>query len=315
MRNVNLQPVFYFPTSTLMLDDDMDFLNALTARFKSSQNIIATTSVEDAIGILKERFEENYFTFFSKIFTDLSEHNSYHESDILLGVNFDKMNKIFSDVSKESFITNVIVDYAMPQMSGLEFCERIKHLSVKKILLTGMDDKNLAVEAFNKGLIDSFILKNPSTIIAEVSDALKRNQNDFFYTISKSLIDLVWSTAEKNNVLELLKTTIAELNIKQYYIADKNGSFLLVTYSGEQYFLIILPEKCFLEMLSIAEDNDASRRVLHALQTKTAYPLIISEEDRRSSVATWDDKLFSVNKINGSSELHYGIVKYKDNYA
>ena len=56
----------------------------------------------------------------------------------------------------------VVVDFAMPQMNGEEFCRKLGQLkgnSVKIIMLTGEADEEMAVRLFNAGVIDKFLRK------------------------------------------------------------------------------------------------------------------------------------------------------------
>ena len=50
-----------------------------------------------------------------------------------------------------------VMDVAMPELNGMEFCRRITDPSIRKIVLTGKADEHVAVKSFNEGLIDRFI--------------------------------------------------------------------------------------------------------------------------------------------------------------
>lgn len=52
-----------------------------------------------------------------------------------------------------------VVDYAMPAMSGLRMLGELRDWPGARILLTGRADEQLAVSAFNRGLINQFIPK------------------------------------------------------------------------------------------------------------------------------------------------------------
>lgn len=53
----------------------------------------------------------------------------------------------------------LVSDYAMPLETGLSVCARHRHLGLERILLTGVADTNVAVSAFNAGLIEQYIRK------------------------------------------------------------------------------------------------------------------------------------------------------------
>jgi CheY-like chemotaxis protein len=68
----------------------------------------------------------------------------------------------------------LVVDYAMPGKNGLEVLQDLHGLPMQRILLTGMADEQLAVKAFNEGLIEQFIQKHS----AEVGQRLKHAIDD-----------------------------------------------------------------------------------------------------------------------------------------
>lgn len=66
-----------------------------------------------------------------------------------------------------------VVDYSMPAMSGLRVLSELSAWSGARILLTGRADEQLAVSAFNRGLIDQFIPKQAPEIRLRLIDAIR----------------------------------------------------------------------------------------------------------------------------------------------
>jgi CheY-like chemotaxis protein len=66
-----------------------------------------------------------------------------------------------------------VVDYSMPAMSGLRVLSELTNWSGSRILLTGRADEQLAVSAFNRGLIDQFIPKQSPEIRLRLTDAIQ----------------------------------------------------------------------------------------------------------------------------------------------
>lgn len=67
-------------------------------------------------------------------------------------------------VGRLTLIRVCVVDYAMPAMSGLRVLGELTDWPGLRILLTGRADEQLAVSAFNRGLIDQFIPKQTPDI-------------------------------------------------------------------------------------------------------------------------------------------------------
>lgn len=66
-----------------------------------------------------------------------------------------------------------VVDYSMPAMSGLKVLGELTPWSGSRILLTGRADEQLAVSAFNRGLIQQFIPKQSTDIRQRLTEAIQ----------------------------------------------------------------------------------------------------------------------------------------------
>lgn len=78
------------------------------------------------------------------------------------------------DRSARFALTRVcVVDYSMPAMSGLRVLGELTAWSGSRILLTGRADEQLAVSAFNRGLIDQFIPKQSPDIRQHLVNAIE----------------------------------------------------------------------------------------------------------------------------------------------
>ncbi|UUZ71811.1 hypothetical protein LP415_24035 [Polaromonas sp. P1(28)-8] len=65
------------------------------------------------------------------------------------------------------------MDYSMPAMSGLRVLSELTGWSGARVLLTGRADEQLAVSAFNRGLIEQFIPKQAPGIRQRLTDAIQ----------------------------------------------------------------------------------------------------------------------------------------------
>jgi CheY-like chemotaxis protein len=65
-----------------------------------------------------------------------------------------------------------VVDYSMPSMSGLEVLAALPDWPGSRVLLTGQADEQIAVRAFNKGLIDQFIPKQAIDLPRRLVEAI-----------------------------------------------------------------------------------------------------------------------------------------------
>ena len=80
----------------------------------------------------------------------------------------------WSKYSERFALTRVcVVDYSMPGMDGLQALGELVDWPGSRVLLTGQADEQVAVRAFNRGLIDQFIPKQTADISRHLVDAVE----------------------------------------------------------------------------------------------------------------------------------------------
>ena len=72
-----------------------------------------------------------------------------------------------------AFTQVCVVDYSMPAMSGLRVLGELADWSGSRVLLTGRADEQLAVSAFNAGLIEQFVAKQSPDIRLRLTSAIQ----------------------------------------------------------------------------------------------------------------------------------------------
>jgi CheY-like chemotaxis protein len=83
--------------------------------------------------------------------------------------------KYWSEQSTRFGIARVcVVDYSMPAMDGLEALGELVDWPGTRVLLTGQADEQVAVKAFNRGLIDQFVPKQTPDISRHLIDVVTR---------------------------------------------------------------------------------------------------------------------------------------------
>ncbi|HEY0670077.1 MAG TPA: response regulator [Sphingobacteriaceae bacterium] len=96
----------------------------------------------------------------------------------------------------------IITDQRMPQMTGVEFLEKVieKHLDPMRILLTGYADMNAVIDAVNKGKIFHYLSKpwNVEEIETTIDRAYKQ------YKDNKEIKEMNEKLGISNEQLEFL---------------------------------------------------------------------------------------------------------------
>jgi len=185
----------------------------------------------------------------------------------------------------------LVVDYSMPEMDGLTFCRQLKKYPFKKIMLTGDADKNFAVNAFNAGDINRFLMKDEPNTMAMLKSYIEELNEEYFSDLSKRVI-LSIDTDLKNILTEesfcdLFRQIIAENNIVEYYIFNHYGCFLMLDAYAAPYWLIVITEPDMERMYEIAADDNAPTMALAALNSRTQIPFFTTAKDEAVSAQYW----------------------------
>lgn len=67
-----------------------------------------------------------------------------------------------------------VVDFSMPEMDGLQVLSELSEWSGARVLLTGQADEQVAVNAFNRGLIEQFIAKQMPDMSRHLVNVMQR---------------------------------------------------------------------------------------------------------------------------------------------
>lgn len=123
------------------------------------------------------------------------------------------------DGMKRFGLTQVcVVDYAMPAMSGLQVLSELTDWSGSRVLLTGRVEEQLAVSAFNRGLIERFVPKQSTDIRLTLTKAIQdlhdrpnlRHEQTWRATLSREQNDLLCDSA--------ISRALADLAIREHWI-------------------------------------------------------------------------------------------------
>lgn len=264
-------PVYIHPSLTVLIDDSDTFLRSLSFQLDP---MLASKTFHDTSSALQ------WLT------------QSARPDDVPLQVNFDTQNlppdhcNVAVDIERIYRISGharrfaapsvLVVDYSMPQMNGIEFCEAVRHLPCKKILFTGAADEKIAVNAFNRGLIDRYIKKSDDDALDRLELDIAELQRQFFAEQSETLRDLLVLHHCHFLQDEALAAVVRELSAShgfvEHYIFPNPSGILFFDVEGKGKLMIIETEKGLRAQYEIARDSDAPPSLLNALLEQRVIP-------------------------------------------
>lgn len=303
-------PCFYYPTTVLFVDDNKGFLKVLESRLPNDFPVKLFNDPIKALNAIENQ-KINNFNNIQFINQGYDDFESDLTSQSFIGLRYDVFCKAVYDKQRFTTQSVVVVDQMMPDLDGINFCEKLKNHPIKKIMLTGNSDYRIAVQAFNDGLIDYYLSKDASNLISQLIQKIKILQKTYFESeIERSIGWLLSTDSLINDVssLSFYEKTKEDLQAIEYYLIDRSGSMLFLNCDGTPTILAINSVKTLDAFSKIAEDQDESN-IAAMLAKKKKILFFTSQEDHMRSANQWEPFLYSANPFPGKNDFFYSIIK------
>ena len=159
-------PLFHRPGTIVFVDDDPDYLQMLALVLPRHWRVKLFTRPADCIYYLQQ--EPPFWEADAWNQQQLIER--WREGKPLIP----QILGYWSKYTERFALTRVcVVDFSMPGKDGLQMLTELQDWPGSRVLLTGQADEQVAVRAFNRGLIDQFIPKQEPDISRRLIDAVE----------------------------------------------------------------------------------------------------------------------------------------------
>ena len=159
-------PLFHRPGAIVFLDDDPDYLEMLALVLPRHWYVKLFLRPAECISYLQQ--EPPFWEADAWNQQQLVDH--WREGKALIP----QILGYWSKYTERYALTRVCVfDYSMPAMDGLQALGELVDWPGSRVLLTGQADEQVAVHAFNRGLIDQFIAKQTPDISRRLVDSVE----------------------------------------------------------------------------------------------------------------------------------------------
>jgi len=240
---------FYFPTQVVMVDDDPDFLDGVSLMLDSSLSYCLYQSASEALDYVNSAHQQ--VNLLQRCYSNYK--TGHQDSDSLSHVDIGKLHEEIFNPARFKTSSTVVVDYSMPEMNGLEFLMSLKNPFIRKVLLTGKADMELAIKAFNKQLIHQFIDKHDPKLKQILNSTITSFQDQYFRSSFKLITDPIIANNHDSFLTDIkFRDVFAEILLKtncvEYYMIDApHSGFLLADSAGKRRCLLIFREALILE--------------------------------------------------------------------
>lgn len=269
-------PVYSHPTLTVLVDDSDSFLRSLAFQLDP---LHASKTFHDTRGALHWLRDHAHRQFRPDppLQVNFDAHASTQAGEQFnVALDLERIYRIAEQSQRFATPSVVVVDYSMPQMNGLEFCELVHDLPCKKILFTGAADEKIAVSAFNRGLIDRYIKKSDDQALDILEAEIAALQRRYFDDQSETLRELLLlhnyhflsDPALAAQVLQLKQ----EMGFVEHYIFPNPSGIVFIDKNGRTRLMMIETEQGMTAQYEMARDSDAPPSLLEALLARRVLP-------------------------------------------
>lgn len=306
---------FYYPTNVVLVDDDKEFLKEMCSNLNEQGDKLVKTFFEPkrVLSYLKSQsgIYENYQKYLERV--NLIE-TDIDGKDKITRINFERICALPHDKGRYNEISVIAADLFMPQMNGIDFFKEIKDTPIKKILLTGNADYKLAVDAFNDGIIDKFIIKEEEGMQEKLFESISSFKGKYFQEFSETLLQVFDKGIKKTIQYNFaFSSWCAGHKISEYYQCDSNGSCFGLDENWETHWLLICSEKEALEYVAIAENFEETCPALNELKSNKRLLFFLTEADKQFPPASWGKNMFPIRGdfVVDNEKYFYSFVSEK----
>lgn len=301
---MNEPKAFYFPSSVAMIDDNDAFLTNLSLRMSDFFSVNTFVDPNEAVLFITKNYSTNVLSDIQSIVKKGDDAENDYPFYI---IDFDRISQIHNNSDRVNICSALVVDYSMPIMSGITFCEKLAEIPIPKIMLTGHVDFQLAVDAFNKGLINQFVVKDSPNMYENLLQAVMKCQDEFFQLKSYPIMNAVQLTENtmlgSDDYFECFRHILSRYSIIEYYLLDSYGTFLLIAGDGRKYYFQSVSNQQIEECINIAENASGDADLISTMREGFMLPLFTSETDRQLPVSEWRCLLQPVSKQESISYI------------
>ncbi len=263
----------------------------------------------------------NFFKQYQSISTSLAllrgyrEHEDYDLTDHLpVDINLNSVLDLRDNSQRLQDVAVMIIDYNMPQKNGIELCYELRGLPIKKILLTGEASHQKAVDAFNDGVIDCFFRKDNLALSADLTTQITRLQKQYFTDVTKHLLshlEVDYKLPQSDPVfIEFFDEWCKGNQICEYYVVDKNGTFLTINANGAIKYFITHTDRSLNNFTEIYTDVDEVNLHIQSVTQRNKIPFFgIKKESWNCEFDQWVDHLHDPSILDGRERYYWSILE------
>ena len=311
--NISVGHPFYFPTQVVLLDDDPDFLEGISLMLNKNLSFKLFQSANAALKYVNQAHQ--HVNFLQRCYTNYK--TGPLESDSLSHIDIAKIHLEVLNGFRFQTCSTVVVDYSMPEMNGLEFLMAMKNPFIRKVLLTGQADMELAIKAFNQQLIDQFIDKHDPRLKQKLNATIASFQEQYFRSSYKLITDPIIANNHdaflvNKEFQQLFEELRKQIGCIEYYMLDvPHSGFLMLDAKGKRQCLLIYTEEALHDHHQLLQQLKAPADLVRQVGSGQLLPGFDAQAAQLSlqheAIQRWELFYFPARKV-GSTQYYTTIT-------
>lgn len=263
-------PLFHRSGSVLFLDDDIDYLDMLGMVMPKHMQVELYSRPPTFV----ERMREEPARWEADAAQHLQMIERWRQGHHLMP---QVLRYWANNPARYQLAQTCVVDYAMPGTDGLKVLATLLDWPGSRILLTGQADEQIAIQAFNAGLIDQFIPKQAPDIAGRVLTALAK-----LATAPHPRLNTLWRAVLQPAQQSVLQVPSVERALRQfaqqrwieYAVLGEPFGLLGLDVQGQCQWLQLEPTGTLNELTELASTAGLDLDVVRAVQTGQLLPAV-----------------------------------------
>ncbi|MGO9483357.1 MAG: response regulator [Rhodomicrobium sp.] len=294
----------YHPTTCLVIDDDRLYLDSFNYNYADVTLCATEHRPEQAIERL---LNDAGLTGLAIDEANLPPAGEGVAGDPVVRLPASRIAAMARDLERFSRVSVAIIDFAMPSMTGVELCRKIKHLPVKKVLLTGKTGDATAVAAFNEGLIDLFLVKHDPHLPEKLRRIIRDLQHAYFidFTAQLNPIAKLEDTAflDDPGIASWYHEFSGRIGAVEHYLLISPPGLMLADEAGRVTIVWISGQDRMRAQLEIAIEEGAPGALVKRLRAGDAILACPTQTGfyEEKHVSDWQKYVLPCEEIRGNS--------------
>ncbi|MEQ8486025.1 MAG: hypothetical protein RIB46_16830 [Pseudomonadales bacterium] len=303
-------PPYFHPTTVVLVDDNEAFLQSVVLGMPPSIVMRGFLHPEEALAFVETPIDlpplvDRCFTL-----------ERSHETEALIHLDLGLIEQEIKHLQRFRRISAVLIDYAMPSVDGIQFCERMTDPYARRAMLTGVADEKLAVQAFNAGLIHRFISKHRVNAVEAIIAFVAELEREYF---QQHLVRLQAALAMDPpgflidlTIARQVRRFIQQEGIVEYYLVNDPPGFLMLRSNGSVIRLVLLDQAARRRQIDFVRAHDAPADVRRGIEQGELVGLFSgdSPDDYFGEEAyPWSDKVHPGRPLQASEPWLMAVVR------